>query len=87
MKLNPIVLSQFQNRQVIINNYMDGELISRDGFFFDRVHISENEISIIRNDLPLWSFTINNFSFQSGETFKNFYRLVNGDAEIQIYFP
>ncbi len=87
MEVNPSVLCQFKNRQVIINHYVDEELISRDGFFFDRVDISENKISIIRNDLPLWSINISSFSFHTGDSFKNFFRLLKGDVEIQIYFP
>lgn len=87
MAVNPLVLCQFKNRQVIINHYVDGELIRRDGFFFECIKLSENNISIIRNDLPLWSISISNFSFQAGVSFQNFFRLLNGDVEIEIYFP
>lgn len=78
----------FKNQQVIINFYEEGELIQREGLFFESIHIADHQIQFSKGGkivltLPFGGYM--NFSHRS--EFKNYYSLEKGNKRVELYFP
>lgn len=81
-------LIQFKNQQVIINFYEDDELVKREGFFFDSIHIVDSQLQFTKSESLIFSLPLEigiNFSQQYG--FKNYYSIIKGADRVELYFP
>lgn len=82
--LNP--LTKYENRQVIINYYVEDGIIDRKGFFFDSIQISEEGAQFIKSGQVLHRLPLAN-SLTKLAGFSNHYSLGEGEQRIEIYFP
>ena len=87
---NLAVLTEYQNRQVILNYYCDEDyLYDRYGFNFKTIEVTLDALSFIKEDgseqheilLKEYPETYINSDFQ------HYYTLRNGENRIDIYFP
>jgi hypothetical protein len=84
--LNDLV--KYKERQTIINNYCDEELVNRRGFYFDKIKLKNNSILFMKDrilllqiDLPTHSTIIKDNQFPN-------YYVVEWDLTVmEIYFP
>lgn len=88
MENNINLLTAYTKRQVIINNYVEEELINKDGFMIDFIKIENSNIEFIRNSQTVYSIDIKNLSsFTVMKEFSNYFSLSNGTNRTEIYFP
>lgn len=81
-------ISKYRNRQVIINEYEDEELIRRDGFMFEDILVESSRILFLKNTLFIYEFVLlNNHIVRKDKTFPNFYVIESGSNRTEIYFP
>lgn len=87
MKLQ--VLELFKNRQVIVNTYIEDELINKDGFLFEKIEIIDERINFVQNQQTKYSISTTKYPiFHALDNFKNFFAFSNESNEkIEIYFP
>lgn len=82
-------LQSYQNRQVVLNYYVDEELIQRDGFDFQSIIVNDDVIKFISDNTI--NGTINLTQYKTFETskefFKNYFDFKNGPNILSIYFP
>lgn len=82
------VLVTYKERQTIINEYLDEELINRNGFHFDKIETENNSILFLKENTPL-----KRISFPAHSTlmkdcqFSNLYVIEWDLTVIEIYFP
>jgi hypothetical protein len=83
------VLSNYQNRQVILNYYQDEEMmVQRDGFHFQSIQVTESALIFAKIDGTLVKIDIKNYPLASINTdFQNYYTLKNKKGHLDIYFP
>ncbi|MDM5330206.1 hypothetical protein [Neobacillus sp. CF12] len=83
------ILTNYQNRQVILNYYQDEDLLyKRDGFYFHTIKVTEIAIIFTKEDGP--DFTINRKDYPHAyinTDFPNYFILKNNTDVLQIYFP
>lgn len=82
-------LQPYQNRQVVLNYYVDEELIQRDGFDFQSIIVDDDEIKFLSDNNIKASINLTQYNtFEtSKEFFKNYFDLKNGTSILSIYFP
>lgn len=82
------ILESFSNRQVVINTYLEEELLDKTGMFLDNIEISEKSINFIRNKEVIYNIDRNKYpNFKYLEGFNNYYELSNDKERLEIYFP
>jgi hypothetical protein len=81
-------LSMYKNRQTIINEYYEEELIERSGFIFDEMKTDNNSIQFLRDGILLKRMELPVHSTsRKDNSFPNFYVLEWELTRIEIYFP
>ncbi len=83
------ILSNYRNRQVIINEYQEEDFLeNRTGFHFETIVVLENSISFQRKNNNDFILKLEKTScFLANNDFQNYYILKNGSNRIEIYFP
>jgi hypothetical protein len=86
---NLSILSNYQNRQVILNYYQDEEMmVQRDGFHFQSIQVTDSALIFTKIDRALVKIEIKNYPHASINTdFQNYYTLRNHENHLDIYFP
>ncbi|WML48744.1 hypothetical protein RCG23_00950 [Neobacillus sp. PS3-34] len=81
-------IKNYRNRQVILNYYMDEDLLwKRDGFNFNSISIDEAFILFLKNDGEI-SISIKEYpTFIQPSDFQNYFILLNDTNRLEIYFP
>jgi hypothetical protein len=83
-----IDISMYKNRQVIINEYMEEELIKRNGLFFEDVLISQSSISFIKSGVTVYELILpNKHLILKDDSFPNSYIIEGEKDRIEVYFP
>lgn len=81
-------LLKFKNRQTIINEYNDEELIKRWGFFLDEMKMNQNSLVFIKNGIHLLEIGLPaHSSVRKDGSFSNLYTIGWDLIRIEIYFP
>lgn len=80
------LLTNYENRQVIINYYEEDGMIDRKGFFFDSIQIHEGEVRFIKGGQILHFLPLAK-SLTKLAGFSNHYSLGEGEQRVEIYFP
>lgn len=82
------ILESYSSRQVVINTYLDDELIDKTGLFLDNIETNENSVNFIRNKEIVHTIDRNKYpNFKYLEGFNNYYELSNEKERLEIYFP
>lgn len=81
-------LSNYHHRQVILNYYLQDELIGKDGFQFDTIEIAAQNLTILKDEKPLVSIDTSEYpGISKSGTFPNFFVLENNRNRTELYFP
>lgn len=82
-------LEQYSNRQVVLNYYIDEELVQRDGLDFQSIIVTDREIKFLNDEKVKATIDLSQYkTFEaSKEFFKNYFALKNGTSTLGIYFP
>ncbi|MEH6991696.1 hypothetical protein V7075_03190 [Neobacillus drentensis] len=82
-------LSNYQNRQVILNYYQDEDMmVKRDGFHFQSIQGTESAIIFTKIDGTLVKIDIKDYPHACINTdFQNYFTLRNHENHLDIYFP
>ncbi|MNY52711.1 hypothetical protein D3C86_1884070 [compost metagenome] len=81
-------LFHYHHRQVIVNYYLKEELLSKEGYHFDRIHYVEPCLLIIKDDKHLFSIDTNTYcNISYPGMFANHFTFENNHERIDIYFP
>lgn len=83
-------LSNYKNRQVVLNYYEEEELVRREGFHFEQILITkENELVFVKDDSLILSISLQPYTmFEISHDFFHNYKLCKDTTHwINIYFP
>ncbi|CAG9607114.1 hypothetical protein [Pseudoneobacillus rhizosphaerae] len=81
-------LVKYKERQTIINEYHDDELVNRCGFHFDKIQTDNNSILFMKECKPLRQIDLPaHFKIRKDSQFPNFYVVEWDVSVIEIYFP
>jgi hypothetical protein len=80
-------LSTFQNRQVVVNTYLDDELIQRDGFWFEQIKVDHRFLQFLKNGSIILSLEIEGKVLKREPVFKHYFTVNDHNKKIEIYFP
>ncbi|MFD2444783.1 hypothetical protein ACFSO7_12485 [Bacillus sp. CGMCC 1.16607] len=81
-------LLKYKNRQTIINEYKDEELVKREGIFFDEMNTIDQSIKFIKDGTIRHQIELpNKFTIRKDSSFSNFFTIEWNDTKIEIYFP
>ncbi|MDR6998295.1 hypothetical protein [Neobacillus niacini] len=84
----PKEITNFHHRQVVVNTYVDEELVNRDGFVFDSVHLENDSLLFIKDAKTLFRIdSLTGMILKKEAIFKNYYSLNGENKKIEIYFP
>lgn len=84
--LNELV--KYKDRQTIINEYHDEELVNRSGFHFDKIKLNNNTLQFVKDCITLLQMEIPIHStIKKDSQFPNYYVLDWDLTVIEIYFP
>ncbi|MBI0575925.1 hypothetical protein IEC97_01015 [Neobacillus cucumis] len=84
----PKEITKFHHRQVVVNTYVDEELVKRDGFWFEEIIMNGSTLAFMKEGK-----TVNEIELTDGielnkeAVFKNYYSLNIEKKKIEIYFP
>jgi len=83
------ILSNYRNRQVIINEYREEDFLeNRTGFQFETIVVTENSILFQGKNHNDFILKLEKIScFFANDDFQNYYILKNDSHRIEIYFP
>jgi len=83
------ILMDYQNRQVILNYYQDGDMLyKRDGFHFASVQLEEAFLVFTKRDKSKNIISLKEYpNYFINTDFQNYYTFQNGDNRLEIYFP
>lgn len=83
------ILEKYNNRQVIINEYVDEDYLEeRHGFYFQSVIVAEEGIAFKRNGKNDFLIPLNKSAlFYVNDDFQNYYILRRSKKRIEVYFP
>jgi ribosome maturation factor RimP len=92
---NPIedlsIFSKYRNRQVVLNYYIEDDfLLKRDGFEFETIKVSNEQISFFKKGKEIFSVPLSDFSSATrNDEFQDFYifRGANLQKRLELYFP
>jgi hypothetical protein len=81
-------LVKYKDRQTIINEYHDEELVNRSGFHFDTIKTNNNSILFMKDSILLLQIELPAYStMRKDNQFPNYY-VVEWDLTVmEIYFP
>ncbi|WP_077214847.1 hypothetical protein [Bacillus dakarensis] len=82
-------LTQYQNRQVVLNYYEEDCLYDRQGFNFKRIMVTRDNLTFIKHDgSPEQKILLKEYPEKYiKDDFRNYYTIKNGENRIDIYFP
>lgn len=81
-------LSNYQNRQVILNYYQDDLLEDRDGFHFQTIKQENEQLTFIKQNGKTITINLKAYPEKHINTdFQNYYTLQNNSHKLEIYFP
>ena len=82
-------LTNYQNRQVILNYYQDEDLLyKRDGFYFVCIQLTNSALIFVKNDGISITIELKDYpQFSINTDFQNYYTLKNNQNVLEIYFP
>ena len=80
-------IKEYKARQVVINHYIDEELVSKTGFLFDYIIIDKKYILFYRQSEVVHELYFANGIIIKENSFPNYFVLHQDLSEIQIYFP
>jgi hypothetical protein len=81
-------LVKYKERQTIINEYHDEELVNRSGFHFDKIKTDNNSILFMKESNPLKQINLPaHYKIRKDSQFPNFYVVEWDLTVIEIYFP
>jgi hypothetical protein len=73
---------------MIVNEYLDDELMSRNGFFLEELKVNKDTIYLYRDGMFLYMLDIpENASLKKDGAFPNFYVVEADQKRMEIYFP
>lgn len=83
------ILTNYQNRQVILNYYQDEDLLyKRDGFHFLSIQLSGSFLFFFKKDGTTVEINLKDYPSISIHTdFQNYYTFTNDEERLEIYFP
>jgi len=78
----------YKNRQVVLNKYEDGLLLERDGFLFEELEISDEEIIFYKEEIAIKTISLIEYPlFIRLAEFSHYYAVTNHRIQLQLYFP
>lgn len=80
-------LTTFQNCQVVVNTYVDDELIKRDGFWFEQLKVDHGFLHFFKDDSVILSVEAEGKKLKKEPVFKNYFTINGNGQRIEIYFP
>jgi len=81
-------LFHFSNQQVVINIYVEDELIQREGLFFESVTIVDNNLQFVKGGNIQFKIPLHNYrKLTQRSEFKHYFSLDNEDSRVDLYFP
>ncbi|WP_026576529.1 hypothetical protein [Bacillus sp. UNC438CL73TsuS30] len=84
----PKEMIKFHHRQVVVNTYVDEELVKRDGFWFEEMIMIGSTIAFIKEGKTINVIELpDGIELKKEEVFKNYYSLNIENKKIEIYFP
>ncbi|MGO4888488.1 hypothetical protein ACJ2A9_12065 [Anaerobacillus sp. MEB173] len=87
MTLTKTLLTNYYNRQVIINTYEEECLIEKEGFAFDKITILSDQVQLIKDDIIIFSFDSSMYQFKVLDDFNHYYAFENELSKVELYFP
>ncbi|WP_169803647.1 hypothetical protein [Neobacillus niacini] len=83
------ILTNHQNRQVILNYYSEDEMLyQRDGFHFQTIQITKTALVFTKKDGTNYSIEKQHYPLAYIKTdFQNYYTLKNNQGWLDVYFP
>lgn len=82
------ILESFNDRQVVLNSYLEEELLDKTGMFLDNIETNEKSVNFIRNKEIIYTIDRNKYpNFKRLEGFNNYYELSNDKERLEVYFP
>lgn len=82
------MLSRYMNRQLVLNKYVEDELVERDGLHIDHVVYQQERLEIYKDGRLARTIPIApSAKFIALEGFKDHYAFVEGDSRLELYFP
>lgn len=81
-------LTNYQNRQVILNYYQDDLLQDRDGFHIQTIKLENNHLIFTKQNGKNITINLEPYTdIQINPDFQNYYTLQNNSDKLEIYFP
>jgi hypothetical protein len=82
-------LTNYQNRQVILNYYQDEDLLyERDCFHFVSIQLTETALTFIKSGGISFTIELKDYpQVYINTDFPNYYTLKNNQNLLEIYFP
>lgn len=81
-------LEEFHDRQVVVNFYEEEMMCSREGFFFDTIHVRDQQISFHKDGQPIFELDITPYQrVEKMPMFSDHYALLNLESRVEVYFP
>lgn len=80
-------LTNFHDQQVVVNTYVDDELIKRDGFWFEKIQEENGLLQFFKEGHVISSIEIKGRLVKKEPVFKNFFTVNENVQRIEIYFP
>lgn len=82
------ILESFSDRQVVINTYIEEELLDKTGMFLDNIETNEESVNFLRNKEIIYTIDRKKYpNFKHLEDFNNYYEFSNDKDRLEIYFP
>ena len=83
------ILTEYQNRQVILNYYLDEEMLyKRDGFHFSSIRLDNSSLEFTKKDGSKIIISLGEYTNHYINTdFTNYFTFRNSDKRLEIYFP
>lgn len=83
------VLTEYRNRQVVLNYYQDGDFLwKRDGFHFTVIELINGSLVFSKPDGKSVVISLKEFeSTAICSDFQNYYIFRNGNNRLEMYFP
>jgi len=82
------ILESFSDRQVVLNTYLEDELLDKTGIFLDNIETNVDNVNFIRNKEVIYTIDRNKYpNFKYLEGFNNYYEFSNDRERLEVYFP
>lgn len=80
-------LSKFHHQQVVVNTYLDDELVKRDGFWFEEIVEENGVLQFLKEGRLITNIQLEGRLVKKEPIFKNFFTVNENLQRIEIYFP